>query len=101
MDTNTILKMWKNNIKKLEQADKQAKEQGKLVGRFIDEPCGDGAAVYKIIRENKHTVRLRVVVNIGDDYIIPYWGEEATLDKSYVLAKLDRRDNFTAMFANK
>lgn len=101
MDYNKLIEKWEANMRKVEENDKKAKEKGKLVGRYIDEPYADGAAIYKIIRENKNTVRIKVVVDIGDDWVIPYWGEEATIDKSYALAKLAFRDKIRERHANK
>ena len=65
-----------SNFKKLQKQDKMAKKVGKLVGRYIDEPWADGNAFYVIVKENKTSVRIRVVTGIGDDWIIlqpPNW----------------------------
>lgn len=101
MDSKSLIEIWEENMRKLKENDRKAKEKGTLVGRFIEEPYADGAAIYRIIRENKNTVRIKVVVDIGDDWIIPYWGKEATIDKSYVLSKLAFRDRLHEMFAKK
>ena len=70
MKSKSLIEIWEANMRKVKEADKKAKEKGKLVGRYIDEPYADGAAIYKIIRENKNTVRIKVVVDIGDDWVI-------------------------------
>lgn len=101
MDTNELIRKWENNMRKVEEADEKAKSEGKLVGRYISEPYADGAAVYRIIRENKNTVRIKVVTDIGDDWVIPYWGEEATIDKSHALMRVKHRDAINEMFANR
>ena len=101
VDTNALIKKWEDNMKKVDETDKKAKAEGKLVGRYICEPYADGSAIYKIVRENKNTVRIKVVTDIGDDWIIPYWGKEATIDKSYALMNINRRDAINQMFANR
>lgn len=101
MKSKSLIEIWEANMRKVKEADKKAKEKCKLVGRYIDKPYADGAAIYKIIRENKNTVRIKVVVDIGDDWVIPYWSREATIDKSYALSKLAFRDRIHEMFANK
>ena len=63
-----------------------------MVGRYISEPYADGSAIYLIIKENKKTVRLKVVENIGDDWVIPHWGREVVIDKDYVITKIKQRD---------
>lgn len=90
--------VWRKNTQQLEECDQKAKKEGILVGRYISEPYADGQAVYQIIRENKKTVRIKVCTGIGDDWILPYWGEEATIDKNYVIKKLEFRDHLNKVF---
>jgi hypothetical protein len=92
MNTNAWLNMIEGNRKLMEQKDMEAKEKGVLKGRYINEQYADGYAFYEIIRENKKTVRIRVIKNIGDDWVIPYWGEEATIDKEHALKNIGWRD---------
>lgn len=89
---NNTLDRWGRNFQKVIDKDQQAKKQGKLVGRFVREPHADNYAYYRIIRENKATVRIKVITDIGDDYRIPYWGEETTIDKEYALKNIGMRD---------
>jgi len=89
---------WESNKKKVEEKDEVAKKEGLLVGRYIKEPSADGFAVYEIIRENKKSVRIRVVTGIGDDWILPMWGEEATVNKDYATLNIQRRDAMKALF---
>lgn len=88
------------NWSQLEKQNKEAKEAGVLKGRYIKEPYADGFAVYEIIRENKKTVRIKACTGIGDDWVIPMWGEEATVSKEYVLNSI-KRDEFFEEFRNK
>lgn len=101
MDTQKILDKWERNFQKVIERDQQAKEQGKLVGRFIREPFADNYAFYQIIRENKKTVRIKVITDIGDDYRIPYWGDETTIDKDYALQNISQRDFWSELIEKK
>jgi hypothetical protein len=87
------------NFKKLVAQDEKAKDEDKLVGRYIQEQIADGYAYYVIVRENKRTVRIRHATGLGDDWMIPYWGEEASIDKSYALQRIDWRDGLDALFS--
>lgn len=96
-----FVKQWEENQRKLDEKDAKAKAEGKLVGRFIQEPFADGYAIYEITKENKKTVRIRVVDGIGDDWRIPYWGDEATIEKSYALKSLAWRDKMNKLFSKQ
>lgn len=86
------------NCKKIEEIDLEAKNKGTILHRFIYEPIADGYAVYQIVKENKKTVRIRVCNGIGDDWQVPYWGEEATITKTYAEGSLNRRDRISELF---
>jgi len=80
------------NWTKLTKLDYAAKTEGSLVGRFFTEPFADGQAVYQVVKENKKTVRIKVCTGLGDDWVIPYWGEESTVDKDYIEKKIANND---------
>lgn len=101
MGTNEWLKKLEENWEKVVEKDEKSKEKGKLVGRYIAEPIADGNAVYEIVRENKNTVRIEVVTGIGDDWVIPYWGPSATIDKDYAISSVGRRDGLARIFGRK
>ena len=90
-----------DNFKKLQKQDEMAKEVNRLVGRYIDEPWADGKAFYVIVKENKKSVRIRVVTGIGDDWVIPYWGEETTIEKSYAIQRINYRDKMAELFGSR
>lgn len=83
------LKEWsdceKANWKHLHEIENAAIEAGGLLHRFMYEPVADGKAIYQIIRVNKKTVRVRAcsIDGLYYDYIVPQWGEEATIPKKY------------------
>lgn len=91
----------KENWAKLTKADEAAKKTGCLIGRYITEPHADGQAVYEIIKENSSKVTISVVTGIGDDWMIPYWGEEAEIDRSYAEQKINQRENLQGLFGSK
>jgi len=100
MGTDNLIQNWERNWKKIQEKDRKAKEEGVLKGRYIQEQYADGYAIYEIVRENKKSVRIKVCVNIGDDWIIPYWGEEATIDKDHALKNIGWRDHMDNLVAN-
>jgi len=89
-------KKWDSIITK----DKRAKEEGTLVGRYIKEPCCDSVAIYEIIREYKKTVKIRVL-QVGDNWEIPYWGQETKIDIEYARNNIGYRDRLDEYFTSK
>lgn len=61
-------------------------------GRYLNFPCADGYAYYEIIRKNKKTVRIRVITEIGDNWVVPYIGEENAVDQELALSNIGLRD---------
>lgn len=90
--SESIIKGFRDNHAAMQLQDQKAKEAGTLVGRYIEEGIADGAAYYVIIRENKKSVRVRRVTGVGDDWTVPYWGDEATIDKVFALQNIGWRD---------
>jgi len=93
-----IRKKWNRNFRALEEGDKKAKGNKSLVGRYIQEQYADGHAFYKIVKENKRTVVIQSIKGLGDDWIIPYWGKKATIDKQYAIMSIDRREALAKIF---
>lgn len=91
-DIDEYLALIDKNFKAMQERDKEAKEKGTLIGRYISEPFADGSAYYEIIKVNKKTVKIRVIKEIGDDWVIPYWGEEASIDIEYAKNSVEGRD---------
>jgi len=90
---------WDKNYDKMVAKDKKARKKGKLVGRYMREPIADGYAYYEIIKENKKTLRLKVIVGLGDDWRVPYWGDEANVDKNYVVDLIAFEDRLEKLFS--
>lgn len=89
------------NFKRLQEIDAKAAAEGTLLHRYISEPFADGRAFYQIVRVNKKTVRIRVCSGLGDDWVIPYWGPEATIDIEYAEQKVRGRDKMAQLFGSK
>lgn len=98
MDINKWLEEFRANEQKIADKDSKAKAEGKLVGRYINEPYADGKAVYVITKEFKTKVEIEVCTGIGDDWVIPYWGTKTKIDKSYALTNIQWRDNVEKLF---
>lgn len=94
MKADELIKMWDANMEKMVASDHAAREAGRLVGRYLNFQMADGYAYYRIVRENKKSVRLQVVTDIGDDYVHPFLGEAVTLAKDKALERLEARDNW-------
>lgn len=96
-----FIKRWDKNMENIKNIDEEVKKNNTLLHRFIYQPYADGNAVYQIIKVNKKTVRIRVCTGIGDDWIIPYWGEETLIDKAYAEESIYRRDYLDSLFKGK
>jgi len=94
-----FLERIEKNWESLNKDDKEARANGQLVGRYIKEPCADSYAVYRIVKENKKTVKIQAVSGIGDDWQIPYWGSQAVISKAYAQDSIAYRDNIEALFS--
>jgi len=86
-------------LKLLEYQDQLMKTHGQLAGRYIQEQYADGHAIYTITRVWKKKVKIEVVTGIGDDWVIPYWGEKTTIDREYAEQSIARRDNLAEIFS--
>jgi hypothetical protein len=89
------------NQAQLDAIDAEARNKGEILWRYIQEPIADGYAVYQIVRVNKDSVRISHCTGLGDDYFVPYWGEEDTIDKSYAAVRLQMRDNLQKLLDKK
>lgn len=98
MDIDKYIAEEQKKLQDLETGDEQAKQEGRIVGRFIREPYADSYAIYRIVKEFKDVVRIEVV-EIGDAWRIPYWGDSATIKKEYAVNKLRQRDNLDELFS--
>lgn len=95
------MKDWETNEANLRRIDQMVKSKGGILGRYVQEPYADGYAVYQVVEEKATKVKLRVVTGIGDDWVLPMWGEEAMVDKSYVQTSIYRRDKMSDFFKKK
>jgi len=101
MNGDELVAKWDRNFANLSEADKEAKEKGQLVGRYLAEPYADGRAYYRVVKEGAKTVVIEVVTGIGDDWIIPYWGERAVIKKEYAIQSIARRDALDKIFEER
>lgn len=70
---------WKMNWDQLVDQNDTAKRLGQLRGRVVRHSYADGFAFYQVIKVNKKTVRIRVCKELGDDWVLPAWGNETSL----------------------
>ena len=100
----TWLEVHEANEARIREIEEKAISDGTLLYRFLYESVADGKAIYQIIKENKTTVRVRLCSMDGlyDDYIVPQWGAEATIPKSYAESGIRFQDAWrTAVEKNK
>ncbi len=88
----------KKNFDDLDAADRKAKAARQIVGRYIREPYADGHAYYLITEDLGDEVRIEVCTGLGDDWVLPSWGEETLIEKNYAKESLRRRDAMDRFF---
>jgi hypothetical protein len=84
----------KVNFERLKEIEEKAIANGGILYRFLYESVADGKAIYQIIKVNKRTVRVRLCSVDGcfDDYVVPQWGEEATINIEYAESGIKWQD---------
>ena len=92
-----------DNLLQLSKIDNEAREAGELIGRFIQEPYADGYAYYQIVEEDKqkNNVLIMSCKQLGDDWVIPYWGDKTWIDKDYAEGSIKFRDQMAASYAKR
>lgn len=94
----TVDRIMKENWEGLVAADKAAKAAGSLVGRYLTHPYADGQAVYQITKATTRTATIRVVTGLGDDWVLPAWGTQATLTRGQVERFIQQREGLAKLF---
>ena len=85
------------NFNHLKEIENKAIASGGLIYRFLYEAVADGKAIYQIIKVNKRTVRVRLCDIDGyADYVVPQWGEEATVNIEYAESGIKWQDAWRA-----
>lgn len=87
------------NMKQLREIDKQQKEKGDILYRYLSFPYADGFSLYQITGLNARTVNIKSVTGIGDDW--QSLGEKATLDYANVMDNLNHRDHLDEIFKQR
>ena len=93
------LKNMDKNFNIMIEDDATSKKKNQLVGRYVTQPFADGRSYYRIVKENKKTVRMEVVSDIGDDWVIPYWGQNPTIDKQFAIDCIQSREALEKIFS--
>jgi len=97
----TAGKIEEENWNQIIEQDEKSKKAKTLIGRYIAEPFADGKAIYMIVSETKKKVKIQVCTGLGDDWVIPYWGPEATIDRSYAVKSIKGREALDRLFGRK
>ena len=86
------------NWRRLKECDRAARAQGTLVGRYITHPFADGQAVYQIIGELHNKVVIRVCTGLGDDWVLPAWGQKCTIKTDQARQFIEQREALERLF---
>ena len=89
----------KANYAQLKACDEAARAKGTMVGRTVKHGFADGYAYYQIVKENKKTYTIVVCRGLGDDWVLPAWGERATVGKRQIDSLLGLEDALRELFA--
>lgn len=100
-DWESLHKQYEANWQALDARDKAAKAAGTLVGRYIKHAFADSFAVYEITKVTKRTAHIKVVTGIGDDWVLPAWGESSRISLKIAQELVDHRDRMDALFGGK
>lgn len=83
----------------MKAVDQSAKDQGVLVGRFIQEQIADGYAYYRIIKAGSRNVALEHM-DIGDAWTIPMVESmDLVVPVKYARENIERRDAIAELFS--
>jgi hypothetical protein len=86
------------NYEKLMECDRKAGETGTLVGRVIRHPFADGFAVYQVTEVSARTCRIEVCRGLGDDWVLPAWGQNCTIAKDTAMQFIKREEGLRKIF---
>jgi hypothetical protein len=89
------------NFRTLERLDAEAKAQGQVLGRYVRQPYADGYAYYQVTAINGTRATVEVVGGIGDDWVLPNWGQKSTTTLAVVEKMVGSRDALARLFAKK
>ncbi len=89
------------NFKKLQQIDQEARDAGRLLGRYIDSSVADGYAYYQIVEDLGAFVKIRHVTGFGDDYSVMQWGAEALIPRDMAAGIVAHRDTYDKIIAEQ
>ncbi|MFZ2657675.1 MAG: hypothetical protein WAX69_22265 [Victivallales bacterium] len=94
-------KAMERNWSRFRKMDAEAKSKGEILGRYISEPYADSAANYQIIAVTGGKAMVLVCTGLGDDWVIPYWGRCAAIDRRYAEESIRRRDGIRELFRKR
>ena len=79
--------------------DKEAKEEGTLIGRYLKERAADGYAFYQIVGEDSHGLQVERL-DIYDGWSVPmYEGMSNCFPKHYAEQNIAARESIEGMFS--
>jgi len=82
----------------ISKADKTAKKNKTLVGRYFKEQIADGYAFYLIVADNGKRCKVERITGIGDDWHIRRFEMNPWVSRREVVDNVERRDAIAALF---
>lgn len=96
-----LIEFWDTNFSELMKCDEIAKANGTLIGRVISHPIADGKAWYQVVKESAKSCTIQVCRGIGDDWVLPAWGEKCSISKTKILDFIGRAEALARIFGTK
>lgn len=101
VDTESLVDRMERSYNEMAAADAEAKAEGTIIGRYLQEPAADGYAYYQIIAvDGKNNTLQLEHLDIYDGWSVAmYEGMIDCFPMTYALQNIEHRDGMAAMFA--
>ena len=100
VDTESLVTKMERAYKEMVAADAEAKAEGTIIGRYLEEPAADGKAYYKVIAvDGKNNTLQLEHLDIYDGWSLPMY--ESMIDCfpiAYALQNIENREFLSGMF---
>lgn len=102
IDIDEYLKAIEKNEEFLDKIDKEQKDAGSILYRYLSFPvAADGKAMYQITQICGAVVKISSCKGLGDDYEYPEYGTEAVIPTEIAKRILDQRDEWAKIVEEK
>lgn len=95
---DAYLKSHTDNLDRLFDYDRKARERGTLKGRYFSIPVADGRAFYQVVKEFKNVVHIHLVTGVGDDWADHHFGDGGKFPKADVMRYIKSTEGLNSLF---